>query len=86
MNKIIIKIIISIIKIYKYVISPLLGNNCRYLPSCSNYFIESLHAHGLWRGMAYGLKRIIRCHPFKYFGGSSGLDFVPKKKEIKNGQ
>ena len=85
MNKIIIQIVIFIIKIYKYTISPLLGNNCRYLPCCSDYFIESLRIHSFWRGMTYGFKRIIRCHPFKIFGGSSGLDFVPKKKEIKNG-
>lgn len=84
-NKFIIKILILFINIYKYFLSPLLVNKCRYLPTCSEYFIDSLKTHGLLMGLLFGLKRIGRCHPFKLFGGSSGLDFVPKKKVNKNG-
>ena len=82
------KILIFIIKIYQYLISPLLGNRCRFLPSCSEYFIEALKTHGSIEGLKLGLKRILKCHPFKKFGGSHGLDFVPiskDKKESNNG-
>ena len=83
-----IKILIFIIKFYQYFISPLLGNKCRFLPTCSEYFIEALKAHGLIIGFKLGVKRIFKCHPFKKLGGSHGLDFVPApsdKKEINNG-
>ena len=83
-----IKILIFIIKFYQYFISPLFGNKCRFLPTCSEYFIEALKAHGLIIGLKLGVKRIFKCHPFKKLGGSHGLDFVPApndKKEINNG-
>ena len=81
------KILILIIKFYKYFISPLLGNRCRFLPTCSEYFIESLGTHGLIRGLKLGAKRIFKCHPFKILGGSHGIDFVPEAnhKDSKNG-
>ena len=80
-------ILIFIIKIYQYLISPLLGNRCRFLPTCSEYFIEALKTQGLIRGFELGSKRILKCHPIKSLGGSEGLDFVPNtnKKENKNG-
>ena len=89
MNKLFISLNIGIIKIYQYLVSPILGNKCRYLPSCSEYYIESLKIHGLTKGSYLGIKRIMSCHPFKILGGGSGLNFVPKKKIIKernNGQ
>ena len=81
------KILIFIIKIYKYIVSPLLGNKCRFLPTCSEYFIEALSAQGLVKGFKLGVKRIFRCHPFKKLGGGSGIDFVPtvNNKENKDG-
>ena len=80
-------ILIIIIKTYNFFISPFLGNRCRYLPTCSDYFIEALKTHGLIRGFNLGLRRILKCHPIKKLGGGEGLDFVPgvNKKEIKNG-
>jgi putative membrane protein insertion efficiency factor len=80
MSKLIIFYIICIIKLYKYLISPILGNRCRYLPTCSEYFVESLNIHGVIKGSYVGFKRILRCHPVKLLGGGSGLDFVPNKK------
>ena len=74
------KILILVIKLYKYFISPLLGNRCRFLPTCSEYFIEALSAHGLIRGFKLGTKRIFKCHPFKILGGTHGVDFVPIPK------
>ena len=85
MNTIFIDIFIFMIKIYKYLLSPVLGNKCRFLPSCSDYFIDSLKVHGFLKGSYYGFKRILKCHPIKLLGGSSGLDFVPKKESDKNG-
>ena len=71
---------IYIIKFYQYFISPILGSRCRYMPTCSEYYIESLKTYGLIKGSIIGVKRIMRCHPFKIFGGGDGLDLVPNKK------
>ncbi len=74
--------LIYLIKFYKYFISPVLGNNCRYLPTCSEYFIDSLNEYGVLKGSYKGIKRILTCHPIKIFGGGHGYDPV-KKKNIK---
>ena len=70
---------ISVVKIYKFFISPLLGNNCRFLPTCSNYFIESLVELGLIKGSFLGFKRLFSCHPIKILGAREGFDPVKKK-------
>ena len=83
-----IKILVFIIKVYQYSISPLIGNRCRFFPSCSEYFIEAIKTHGLVKGFSLSVKRIFKCHPFKKLGGGDGIDFVPLKnikKESKNG-
>ena len=74
------KILIFIIKIYQYFISPLFGNKCRFIPTCSEYFIEALNAQGLTKGFILGIKRVFKCHPFEKLGGSQGIDFVPIEK------
>jgi len=74
------KIFIKIIKFYQYIISPYLGNNCRYLPTCSEYFIDSINEFGFFKGTFLGLKRILSCHPIKILGGGEGLDPVKKKR------
>ena len=89
MNKLLISFNIGIIKFYKYLFSPILGNKCRYLPSCSEYYIDSLKIHGFTKGSRLGIRRLLSCHPFKFLGGGSGLNFVPKKEIVKekfNGQ
>ena len=70
-------LLIKIIKIYKFLISPLLGNSCRYLPTCSEYSIEALQTYGFFKGVFLSIKRILSCHPW----GRGGFD--PVKKEIK---
>ena len=75
------KLLITIIKSYKYFISPLFGNSCRYLPTCSEYSIDALKEFGLIKGIYMGMKRILSCHPIKFLGGNEGFD--PVKKEMK---
>lgn len=65
---------IALIKLYRAVLSPLIGRECRYLPTCSEYTEEAILRYGLWAGFWIGLARIQRCGPF----GASGFDPVPE--------
>jgi putative membrane protein insertion efficiency factor len=62
-----------VVRVYQIVLSPLLGPNCRYYPTCSQYAIEALETHGGFRGVWLTLKRIARCHPWH----EGGFDPVP---------
>jgi putative membrane protein insertion efficiency factor len=73
--------LIAIIKFYKYFISPLLGSNCRFYPSCSSYSLEALQRHGAIIGSYLTLRRLLKCHPFH----EGGIDPVPEKFGNKNG-
>lgn len=64
---------IFLIRIYQWFISPLLGNKCRYIPTCSQYGIEALKKHGIFKGGYLTLKRFLSCHPW----GGHGHDPVP---------
>jgi len=64
---------ILLIKIYQRVISPILGPQCRYTPTCSNYALEAFKKYGVFKGFWLAIKRIARCHPW----GGSGYDPVP---------
>ena len=75
--------LIKFIKGYKFIISPLLGNSCRYLPTCSEYSIEALKTFGFFKGIYMCTKRISSCHPIKFLGGGEGFDPVRKKIKIK---
>ena len=74
-------IVIKMIKGYRFLISPLLGHSCRYLPTCSEYSIEALKTFGFFKGFYLSLKRILSCHPIKFLGGGEGFD--PVKKDMK---
>ena len=78
-----IKILISLIKAYKFFISPLFGQSCRFLPTCSEYSIEALKEFGLIKGIFISTKRILSCHPIKFLGGNEGFDPVKKEMKIK---
>ena len=77
------QIFIKIIIGYKYLISPLLGQSCRYLPTCSEYSIEALKTFGFFKGCYVSIKRILSCHPIKFLGGGGGFDPVNKKLNNK---
>ncbi len=65
------------IRIYQLMISPMLGNNCRHNPTCSQYMIESIQEWGVLKGCLMGVLRLLRCHPW----GTYGYDPVPKRKK-----
>lgn len=72
------KILIIFISFYRYLLSPFLGNNCRYYPSCSCYTQDAIHHHGVFRGLWLGIKRIARCHPWH----EGGFDPVPGTEHL----
>ena len=69
--------ILWLIKGYRYAISPLLGQHCRYYPTCSGYTYQAIERYGLLRGTWLGIKRILRCHPWH----EGGYDPVPGSEE-----
>ena len=71
--------LIKLIKIYRYLFSPLLGHTCRYLPTCSEYSIDALKAYGFFKGLFLSLKRVLTCNPW----GEGGFDPVKKKMKVK---
>ena len=73
------KILIKLIKLYKYLLSPLIGHSCRYLPTCSEYSIEALKTYGFFKGLSLSVKRILSCHPWS----NGGFDPVKKSKVKK---
>ncbi len=64
---------IALIKLYQLIISPLFGPKCRFTPTCSNYALQALKKHGVFKGTWLAIKRIARCHPW----GGQGYDPVP---------
>tara|TARA_Y100001958_G_scaffold8475_1_gene5209 strand:+ start:990 stop:1229 length:240 start_codon:yes stop_codon:yes gene_type:complete len=74
-----VKISIGFIKSYKYLISPLLGNSCRYFPTCSDYSVEAFKTYGFLKGFYMSIIRVLSCNPFK----EGGIDPVVKKNNLK---
>lgn len=72
-------ILINLIKIYRYILSPLFPPSCRFYPTCSEYSIEAIDKHGVLAGSWLSLKRILKCHPFH----RGGFDPVPQTKRSK---
>jgi len=68
---------VLLVRIYQWVISPLLPQSCRYTPTCSAYMIEAIHVWGPIKGIYLGSKRIASCHPW----GGHGHDPVPQRKK-----
>jgi putative membrane protein insertion efficiency factor len=72
-------VLTSLIRVYRYCLSPLLGSNCRFYPSCSCYAQEALERHGAARGLYLAVRRILRCHPWH----PGGYDPVPPPTSLK---
>ena len=70
------KLLIALIRAYQYAISPLLGDNCRFTPTCSQYAIDAIRTHGAIIGTGYAIWRILRCQPFC----RGGHDPVPQRR------
>ncbi len=68
------RVILNTLKIYKAFLSPLLGSNCRFYPTCSTYTYQAIEKHGILKGIFLGFKRILRCNPFH----PGGVDEVPE--------
>ena len=77
LNKILTFPLLLVIRGYQIIFSPILGSNCRFMPTCSEYAMESLKAYGLIKGTFLTIKRIGKCHPW----GSHGYDPIPIKME-----
>ena len=73
------RVFLFLLVVYRITISPFLGNNCRFVPTCSAYTYESIEKHGVLKGVFLGIKRILKCHPFH----KGGFDPVPEKSEVK---
>jgi putative membrane protein insertion efficiency factor len=71
--------LIAPIRFYRHFISPLFPPACRFQPSCSHYAIEAIEVHGPLKGLALAARRLARCHPISWLGGSSGFDPVPPR-------
>ncbi len=67
------KLLIALLRGYQYAISPMLGRNCRFYPTCSDYTLEAIERHGALKGMVLGIRRLMRCHPWH----PGGFDPVP---------
>lgn len=67
------RVVLSLLRAYRYFVSPLLGPRCRYLPTCSEYAMEAVERYGAARGTALALRRLLRCHPLS----RGGYDPVP---------
>jgi putative membrane protein insertion efficiency factor len=77
MHRFAVAILSAPIRAYRALLSPLLPNVCRFNPSCSVYALEALKLHGPLKGSWLTLRRLARCHPITWLGGSSGFDPVP---------
>jgi putative membrane protein insertion efficiency factor len=71
------KLLLLLIEAYRLLIAPALGPCCRFLPSCSEYAIEAIQAHGPLRGSWLAMRRVLRCHPFR----PGGYDPVPRGED-----
>ena len=73
-------LVVGLIRLYQWTLSPFLGSNCRYSPTCSHYAVEAIRTHGVLRGLGLALRRVGRCHPWH----PGGYDPVPEPDSCAN--
>lgn len=73
-------LLVGLVRVYQLTISPLLGQNCRYYPSCSQYALVAIQRHGVVRGCWLAIRRLARCHPWT----PGGVDHVPPARSAKS--
>lgn len=78
-KKLLKRFLIVVLRFYQVAISPYFPPTCRYSPTCSEYMIQAIQEHGIWKGLYLGTKRLLTCHPW----GGSGYDPIPKKKDCE---
>lgn len=71
------KLLVWLLRAYQLLLSPMLGQNCRFYPTCSNYALEAIRTHGAARGSLLALRRVCRCHPWN----DGGVDLVPPARD-----
>jgi len=73
-------LLVTAVRAYQAAISPLLVGSCKFVPSCSQYYVMAVQEHGAWYGSWLGVRRVLRCHPFS----AGGYDPVPKRAASSN--
>ena len=71
------RLLLVVLRAYQLLFSPMLGQNCRFYPTCSNYSLDAIRVHGAARGSWLAVKRVCRCHPWN----EGGVDLVPPAPE-----
>lgn len=74
------RIVLGLIRLYQLTLSPFIGRQCRFYPSCSHYAQEAVERHGVFTGGQLAVRRLCRCHPFN----DGGVDLVPESMPSKN--
>jgi putative membrane protein insertion efficiency factor len=74
------KLLVWFLRAYQLLVSPMLGQNCRFYPTCSNYAIEAVRVHGAGRGSLLAARRVCKCHPWN----EGGVDLVPPAPEAQS--
>ncbi|MCG2586621.1 membrane protein insertion efficiency factor YidD [Massilia sp. TS11] len=75
-------LLVRLLRLYQLLLSPMLGQNCRFYPSCSTYAIEALQTHGAAKGSWLAVRRVCRCHPWS----AGGLDLVPPRTHLHDSE
>lgn len=73
-------LLVALLRMYRFAISPLYGDVCRYYPTCSAYALESVQVHGSIKGSWLSVRRLARCHPW----AAGGFDYVPPRKNSRH--
>lgn len=77
LRRLAVAVLVAPVRFYRLFISPMLPPSCRFTPTCSEYAIEAIKRHGPARGFVLAIRRLARCHPITWLGGSHGYDPVP---------